>query len=206
MKNSKKAKFGRSKEKRKDARLIVLAVVINPEGFLKYSNIFEGNMADSKTLETIVNALSKQTSFSDRKPVVVIDAGIATEGNLKMLKSKQYGYMCVSRSNLKEYHADTNSTPVEIKDKRNQPIELMKVKVGEDDDKYLWVKSKSKAMKENSMNGLLSQRFEEGIQNINEGVNKKGGTKKLDHRFSCIFYTPNFLGCCSTNKIYFHII
>jgi transposase len=186
MKNSKKAKFGRSKEKRKDARLIVLAVVINPEGFLKYSNIFEGNMADSKTLETIVNALSKQTSLSDRKPVVVIDAGIATEGNLKMLKSKQYGYMCVSRSNLKEYHADTNSTPVEIKDKRNQPIELMKVKVGEDDDKYLWVKSKSKAMKENSMNGLLSQRFEEGIQNINEGVNKKGGTKKLDKVFERI--------------------
>ena len=76
-------------------------------------------MTDGKTLETIINALSKQTSFSDRKPIVVIDAGIATEVNLKMLKSKQYGYMCVSRSNLKEYHADTNSTPVEIKDKRN---------------------------------------------------------------------------------------
>jgi hypothetical protein len=180
MKDSKVAKFGRSKEKRKDARLIVLAVVINPEGFLKYSNIFEGNMTDCKTLETVVNAISKQTSFSGRKPVVVIDAGIATKENLKMLKRKQYDYMCVSRSNLKQYHADTNSTPVEIKDKRNQPIELMKVKVGKDDDKYLWVKSKSKALKENSMNGLLSQRFEEGIQSINEGINRKGGTKKLD--------------------------
>jgi len=186
MKNSKVAKFGRSKEKRKDARLIVLAVVINPEGFLKYSNIFEGNMTDSKTLETIVDALSKQTSFSDRKPIVVIDAGIATDANLKMLKRKQYGYMCVSRSNLKEYHADTDSTPIEIKDKRNQPIELMKVEVGEDDDKYLWVKSKAKALKENSMNGLLSQRFEEGIQSISEGVNKKGGTKKLDKVFERI--------------------
>lgn len=180
MKGSKIAKFGRSKEKRKDARLIVLAVVINPEGFLKYSNIFEGNMADSKTLETIVNALSKQTSFSSRKPIVVIDAGIATDENLKMLKSKQYHYMCVTRSNIKEYHADTNSTPVEIKDQRNQPIELMKVKVGGDDDKYLWVKSKAKALKENSMNGLLSQRFEEGIQSIGQGINKKGGTKRID--------------------------
>lgn len=186
MKNSKLAKFGRSKEKRKDARLIVLAVVINPEGFLKYSNIFEGNMTDSKTLETIVNALSKQTSFSGRKPIIVIDAGIATDENLKMLKSKHYDYMCVSRSNLKEYRADTNSTPVEIKDKRNQPIELMKVKVGEDDDKYLWVKSKTKALKENSMNGLLSQRFEEGIQSIGEGINRKGGTKKLDKVFERI--------------------
>jgi len=30
------------------------------------------------------------------------------------------------------------------------------------------------------MNGLLSQRFEEGIQAINEGVQRKGGTKKLE--------------------------
>ena len=97
MKNSKLAKFGRSKEKRKDARLIVLAVVINREGFLKYSNIFEGNMADSKTLETIVDALSKQTSFTDRKPIVVIDAGIATNENLIMLK-KGIMTICVCRA------------------------------------------------------------------------------------------------------------
>ena len=37
------AKFGRSKEKRSDARLVVLAMVINPEGFIKYSAILEGN-------------------------------------------------------------------------------------------------------------------------------------------------------------------
>ncbi|MDZ7775863.1 MAG: hypothetical protein U5L09_09870 [Bacteroidales bacterium] len=77
---------------------------------------------------------------------MVIDAGIATDENLKMLKSKQYHYMCVARSNLKQYRADTHSSPVEIKDQRNQPIELMKVKVGSDDDKYLWVKSKAKAL------------------------------------------------------------
>lgn len=181
MRNSKLARFGRSKEKRKDAKLIVLAVVINREGFLKYSNIFEGNMADNKTLETIVTTLSQNTSFTGRKPIVVIDAGIATEENLKMLKKLHYDYMCVSRSNLKTYYADTNCTPIEIKDKRDQPIELMKVNTEEQDrDSYLWVKSKAKAMKETSMNGLLSQRFEEGVQSIHEGISRKGGTKKLD--------------------------
>ncbi len=181
MQNSKKAKFGRSKEKRTDAKLIVLALVINPEGFLKYSNIFEGNMADCKTLEKMVDALSTRTSFSGRKPLVVLDAGIATDDNLKLLKKKGHDYMCVSRSNLKNYRADTTSTPVEIKDKKDQPLELRKVKTdGDGNDNYLWVKSKAKAFKENSMNGLLSQRFEEGIQNINEGAVKKGGTKKLE--------------------------
>lgn len=179
MRNSKVAKFGRSKEKRSDAKIIVLAVVVNCEGFLKYSNLFEGNMADCKTLEEIVHALSAQTSFTSRKPIVVMDAGIATDGNLKMLKSKGYDYLCVSRSSLKEYHADTSATPVQISDKKNQPIELLKVKANGDTDQYLWVRSQAKAMKENSMNGLLSQRFEEGIQNIKEGIEKKGGTKKL---------------------------
>ena len=176
MKNSKLAKFGRSKEKRKDAKLIVLAAVINQEGFLKHTNIFEGNMADSKTLEIIIDSLARQTSFVQRKPTVVMDAGISTDANLKMLKAKGYGYMCVTRSNLKEFHADTPCKPVQITDKRKQPIELMKVKVDNDNDHYLWVKSQTKALKENSMNGLLSQRFEEGIQGINEGIKKKGGT------------------------------
>ena len=174
------AKFGRSKEKRNDARIVVLAMVINREGFLKYSNVFRGNMADCKTLEKVIETLSKQTSSVQRKPIIVIDAGIATDGNVAMLKSKGYDYLCVSRSNLKEYYADTQSTPVIIKDKKDQPIELLKVRVMDDDDHYLWVKSHAKALKENSMHGLLAQRFEEGIQNINEGILSKGGTKWLD--------------------------
>jgi transposase len=179
MSGSKIAKFGRSKEKRSDARIVVLAVVINREGFLKYSNIFEGNMADCKTLGSVIDALSNQTSYSHRKPIVVMDAGIATDGNISMLKSKEYDYMCVSRSSLKEYHADVTATPVQIKDKKDQPIELLKVKAVGNNDQYLWVRSHAKALKENSMNGLLSQRFEEGIQNIQGGIAKKGGTKTI---------------------------
>jgi len=180
MSSSKIAKFGRSKEKRNDAKLVVLAVVVNREGFLKYSNIFEGNISDCKTLEAMVNTLSNQTSFTKRKPTIVMDAGISTEDNITMLKRKGYDYLCVSRSNLKEYYADTESKPIQIRDNRNQPIELLKVKVNEDNDNYLWVKNQAKALKENSMNELLAQRFEEGVQSINEGIAKKGGTKKLN--------------------------
>ncbi len=58
MLRSKIAKYGCSKVKRKDAKLILLAIVINRESFLKYCNIFEGNKTDSKTLKTIVEQLS----------------------------------------------------------------------------------------------------------------------------------------------------
>ncbi len=68
------------------------------------------------------------------------------------------------------------------KDKRERPIELRRVKVDDKNntDNFIWVKSKAKALKENSMNGLLSQCFEEGLQAIQDGISKKGGTKKLD--------------------------
>jgi transposase len=69
---------------------------------------------------------------------------------------------------------------VQITDKRKQPIELLKVRANGESDQYLWVKSQAKKMKEDSMNGLLSQRFEQGIQSIREGISKKGGTKKLN--------------------------
>lgn len=41
--NSSLAKFGRSKDKRSDCRLVVLALVVNIYGFIKHSSIHEGN-------------------------------------------------------------------------------------------------------------------------------------------------------------------
>jgi transposase len=72
-----------------------LALVINPERFIKYSTVFESNMQDSKTLEGIVKSLRTRTSTSPGA-VVVIDAGIATEENLGMPAQNGYDYVCVS--------------------------------------------------------------------------------------------------------------
>ena len=180
MKDSKMAQFGRSKEKRSDAKLIVLAVIINCEGFLKYSDIFEGNTSDCSTLKTVIGKLNQRVGYTSGKPIIVMDAGIATEENIQFLKKEKYDYLCVSRSNLKDYKADTGSHPVQILDKKKQPIELLHVRVENDTDNYLWVKSEAKALKENSMNDQFSQRFEEGLRGIQKGIDSKGGTKKTD--------------------------
>lgn len=88
--------------------------------------------------------------------------------------------MCVSRSHLKDYKAEPESLPVQICDKKNQPIELLKVRVENDTDNYLWVRSEAKAAKENSMHDKFAQRFEEGLRGIQNSIGSKGGTKKLD--------------------------
>ena len=180
MRNSTIAKFGRSKEKRNDAKIIVLAVIINTEGFLKYSDIFEGSTTDHSTLEDIITKFDQKHNYTTKKPIIVMDAGIATEDNIRFLKSMSYPYICVSRSKIKDYKANSQSTPVVILDKKDQPIQLKKVYVEADGDNYLWVKSQAKSKKEISMSNQFSQRFEEGLKAIENGIAKKGGTKKLD--------------------------
>jgi hypothetical protein len=180
MRGSKIARFGRSKEKRSDARLVVLAVVVNIEGFLKYSQIFEGNIADSKTLAQIIAELSARTSATERRPVVVLDAGIATEDNLKLLKKNKFEYMCVSRSGMNKYTVDTESKPVKIVDKKQQELTLQKVTVEGSTDTWLRVHSAAKALKESGMNSRFSERFEQGLTQIEESLGKKGGVKKQE--------------------------
>jgi hypothetical protein len=174
------ARFGRSKEKRSDARLVVMAVVVNPEGFIKYSTIFEGNKADCKTLTEIIDKLDLATSSTKRKALVVIDAGIATDDNLKAIQAHGYDYLCVSRTNLKDYTIDPDTSIVNITDKRNKKIALQKVTSGRNTDYYLHVKSEAKAQKEHAMNSRFKEGFETGLAQIQSGLSKKYGVKKTD--------------------------
>ena len=178
--NSQLAKYGRNKEKRNDVKLVVLALVVNPEGFIKYSSILEGNMADSKTLEGMIDNLRTKTSVSARKALVVIDAGIATEENLEMIRAKGYDYLCVSRSGLKDYHVGAGATTVTVTDNKKQKIDLCHVTSGRNTDYYLKVKSHAKALKERSMNGQFRSRFEAELQKIADSLTKKGGVKQED--------------------------
>ncbi|HEX8676511.1 MAG TPA: IS1634 family transposase [Segetibacter sp.] len=178
MQGSVLAKYGRSKEKRSDAKIVVLAVVVNAEGFLKYSQIFEGNMSDSASLGKIIKQLSERTASKEPKPTVVLDAGIATDDNIKLLKENKYNYICVSRSGMKKYTVDAASKPMQVFDKKEQPITLQKVKMEGCTDNYVCVHSLARQAKETGMNSRFSQRFEEGLTHIKEGISKKGGIKK----------------------------
>ena len=180
------AKHGRSKEKRSDAKLVVLAVVTNTEGFIKYSSIYEGNMTDCKTLSATIDSLRMATSSASKKAVIVMDAGIATEDNLKMVKAKGFDYLCVTRSKLKKYEIEKAQTIKVVYDKKDQPISLLKVDVANQSDYFLKIKSESKAIKEASMNRQFKKRFEEGLEIIKAGLSKKSGIKKEEKVFERI--------------------
>lgn len=174
------AKFGRSKEKRSDAKLVVLALVVNPEGFIKYSAILQGNISDPATLESMIEDLRLKTSCSAKKALIVMDAGIATEDNLKMVKDKGYDYLCVTRSTLKDYKVEADAATVMVTDNKKQKIALCPVKSDRNTDYYLKIESNTKKLKESSMNDQFRQRFEDGLQTIAQSLTKKGGVKQVD--------------------------
>lgn len=120
--NSKLAQYGRSKEKRNDAKPVVLALVVNTFGFIKYSSIHEGNFCDTKGLEKVIDQLDYMKG--DKQPVVVIDVGIATEDNLAMIRDKRYDYLCVSRKKLKDYEIDKARLTVMMQTKAKYSIVL----------------------------------------------------------------------------------
>jgi len=176
--NSRLAKFGRSKEKRSDSKLVVLALVVNIYGFIKHSSIHEGNFSDCGGIDEIINSLDKVMGAN--KPVVVMDAGIATKENLKTIREKGYHYLCVSRTKLKDYVADTARTPVLLNTKSGKSVTLTKVVKAEDTDYCMEVQSEMKALKERGMKERFEGRFEEELSKIKAALGKKGGIKQVD--------------------------
>ena len=177
---SKLAKFGRSKEKRSDAKLIVLALVINPEGFIKYSNVFEGNASDNTTLPAIIEKIRIKTSTSAQRALIVLDAGIATEENLELIQANGYDYVCVSRSQLKDYKAVKDTETQFVVTKNKQILTLQQVSSDKATDYYLKVKSPGKQIKESSMKVQFESRFELELEKIRIRLSKKNTIKKVD--------------------------
>ncbi len=177
--NSQLAKYGRSKEKRSDAKLVVLAMVINIEGFIKYSAIHEGNYADTSDITTLIEKLSSNTSTA-AKPIVVMDAGIAAEKNLVTLAQQGYKYVVVSRTKIKDYQPVQQGKETYLITKSKKIIRLSLVKSEKYTDSFLKVESPAKAIKEQGIKNRFEQGYEGQLELIKRSLSKPRGTKKVD--------------------------
>ena len=81
-------RFGRSKQRRNDCPLVTLALVLDEKGFPRSSEVLPGNVGEAKTLEAALKNLEEVHGCRDpnNRPTVIMDAGIATDDNLKFLK------------------------------------------------------------------------------------------------------------------------
>lgn len=170
------ARRGRSKEKRTDCPLVTLALVLDEDGFPKASKVFEGNVSEASTLGAMLDALPACAQLPFRvPPTVVMDAGIATEANLALIRSRNMDYVCVSRA---------KSWPVpdgEMSLIRTGPGgRVQGIRLEKDGEVVLYCESTGRSAKEQSMRDRLQKRFEEGLAAVKESLTKKGGHRSYD--------------------------
>ena len=97
-KGNRKARRGHSKHKRDDCPQVVIGMVFDQEGFELAHQVFEGNRNDSTTLVEMVRSLEgvvkeERDLFTAGKPLVVVDAGVATRKNLRRLRKSGFDYL-----------------------------------------------------------------------------------------------------------------
>jgi len=172
---NKKARFGRSKDKRSDCRLVTLGLVVDEDGFPKKTRLFAGNQGESQTLKEMVLELAKACMHHDKPITVVIDAGISSEENLVMLKKEGIYYIVVSK---KSYPFPLEEELETIIEKKKQKIQV--AIVSEENDRVLYVKSSGKEQKERSIKSKFEQLFEEELNHLAAGLTRKNTTKRYD--------------------------
>lgn len=177
--SSKKAQYGRNKQKRNDCKQVVFTGVINEQGFIRYSRVYDGNTADIVTLRDMIEDLKKHSGQATDK-TVVMDAGFASEGNLEYLSAENIKYVCVSRKRIKDYQPGEGANTHVLKDGRGNQIKLSVFSPEGYTDTWMYVKSEQKRVKEQSMVDKLSQRFEQELEGLAQGMDKKGTTKKTE--------------------------
>jgi hypothetical protein len=183
---NKLAAHGKSKEKRTDCPLVTLGLVLDGSGFPKTSEVFAGNVSEPHTFQEMIKELQAplQTTdkkrphlFENKKPIVILDAGIATQENVNWLKKEQYDYLVVSRKRYREF---VEEKAVEVKKETDYTVKVFKKKNEETGETELYCHSSKREDKDRAIQDRFSTRFEEALKKLESGLYKKSCVKKYD--------------------------
>jgi transposase len=164
------ARRGMSKEKRSDCPLVTLALVLDGSGFPRRSEIFEGNASEAKTLERMLTDLQPSAQAT-----VVMDAGIATQANIDWLSERGYRYLVVSRERRRQFDPEQAES---ITTRSGQSVQLQRCVDDDTGEVRLYCQSPAREEKERAMQRQASERFEQGLTQLAEGLSKKTGVKR----------------------------
>ncbi|MCD4806237.1 MAG: IS1634 family transposase, partial [Methanococcoides sp.] len=177
---------GHSKEKRTDCPLVTLGLVLDSSGFPIRSKVFAGNASEPQTLAEMIKGLKgspqtentkQQQLFKQKKPTIVMDAGIATEDNINWLKKEEYHYLVVSRKHHREF---SEKEAVVVKTDKDCTVKAYKKINDKTGEVELYCHSTRREDKERAIYNRFSTRFEEALDKLDSGLHKKGCVKKYD--------------------------
>jgi transposase len=139
------AERGHSRDHRTDCKQVVLAMVVTPEGFPLWHEVFAGNKSDNTALPEIVETVSAR--FGAMRRIWVVDRGLATSKSLQYLKEHKQSYLVgTHKAMLQEFDAELCTADWTVA----RPHVQVKV-VQRDGEAYVLARSRTRRKKERAM-------------------------------------------------------
>src|SRR5665213_685814 len=191
---------GYSRDHRGDCKQVVLAMVVSPEGFPLWHEVFAGNKSDNTALPEIVEAVSKK--FGSMRRIWIVDRGLATEKSVQYLKDHQQSFLVgTPKGMLQEFDAQLCTADWTLA----RPQVQVKV-VPRDGQAYVLARSKlrrkkERAMRHRQLHGLrddlrkLSIRVSSGnlkdAAKVQQAIGRLAERWPAGWRFVCATATPS---------------
>jgi transposase len=166
-------KTGFSKDGKHQSPQIYLGLLVGLGGYAIGYDIFEGNIYEGHTLIPFLEKTAKK--FNIKKPIVVADAGLLSNDNIKALEEKKYEYIIGAR--IKNEPDKIKQQILETKLKDGETIKIAKA-----NNRLIVAYADNRAIKDehNRKRGL--QRLEKQIKKgkfTKSNINNKGYNKYL---------------------------
>jgi len=153
---------GYSRDHRPDCEQMVIALIVNSEGFPFSYETFDGNRADVSTMETILRMVERK--YGKARRIWVFDRGIVSEENLAAIGKRGGQYLVgTPRRQMKQFEQEL------LKDDWIQvrpEVEVKKVAIPPGEETYILCRTQGRKEKEKAIRDRFSSRMEDALQRL----------------------------------------
>src|SRR5450755_4517482 len=157
---------GCSRDHRPDCEQLVIALIVNQEGFPFSYETFDGNRADVSTMETILRMVERK--YGKARRIWVFDRGIVSEENLAAIRKREGQYLTgTPRRQMKRFESEL------LKDDwtRVRPeVEIKKVAIPQGEETYILCRTSGRKEKEKAIRNRFSTRMEVALEALKKSI------------------------------------
>jgi transposase len=166
---------GYSRDHRPDCEQMVIALIVNREGFPFSYETFDGNRADVSTMESILRTVERK--YGKARRIWVMDRGIVSEENLAAIRKRGGQYLVgTPRRQMKRFEAEL------LKDDWTQvrpDVEVKQVAIPQGEETYILCRTAGRKEKEKA----IRKRFSLGMEKALQALEKSIASGRLKDRY-----------------------
>src|SRR6202162_762867 len=157
---------GYSRDHRPDCEQMVIALIVNSEGFPFSYETFDGNRADVSTMETILRMVERK--YGKARRIWVFDRGIVSEENLAAIRRRGGQYLVgTPRSQMKQFEAEL------LKEDWTQvrpEVKVKKVAIPQGEETYILCRTDGRQEKEKAIRNRFSNSMEKSLKGLQKTI------------------------------------